>query len=58
MVAVSQPSFDLEFDAVDGDLDARDEAGLPTFSVRELADAINGALRRSFSDGVWVRGEI
>jgi len=50
---MSQPSFDLEFDD-----ETRDEAGLPTFSVRELADAINGALRRSFSDGVWVRGEI
>lgn len=53
VVAVSQPSFDLEFAD-----ESRDEAGLPTFSVRELADAINGALRRSFSDGVWVRGEI
>jgi exodeoxyribonuclease VII large subunit len=48
---VSQPSFDLE----DGE---RDEPGLPTFSVRELADAISGALHRSFADGVWVRGEI
>lgn len=50
---MSQPSFDLEFDD-----EPRDEAGSPTFSVRELADAINGALRRSFSEGVWVRGEI
>lgn len=48
---MSQPSFDLEDEP-------RDEAGLPTFSVRELADAINGSLRRSFSEGVWVRGEI
>ena len=31
---------------------------MPTFSVGELADAINGALRRKFTDGVWVRGEI
>ena len=30
----------------------------PTFSVSELADEINGALQRSFADGVWVRGEI
>ena len=29
-----------------------------TFSVSELADEINGVLRRSFADGVWVRGEI
>ena len=53
VVSLSQPSFDLEFDGL-----VRDEAGSPTFSVRELADAINGALRRSFTDGVWVRGEI
>lgn len=58
VVAVSQPSFNLDFDAVANDGESRDEAGLPTFSVRELAEAINGALRRSFSDGVWVRGEI
>ncbi len=50
---MSQPSFDLDFD--DG---APDDGGLPTFTVLELADAINGALRRSFTDGVWVRGEI
>ena len=30
----------------------------PTFSVRELADAIGNALRASFRDEVWVRGEI
>jgi exodeoxyribonuclease VII large subunit len=47
---MSQPSFDLEFDGDDG--------GVPTYSVGELADAINGALRRKFTDGVWVRGEI
>ncbi|MBI4883013.1 MAG: exodeoxyribonuclease VII large subunit, partial [Actinobacteria bacterium] len=50
---MNQPSFDLEYD--DGALDDR---GLPTFTVLELAEAINGALRRSFSEGVWVRGEI
>ena len=43
---MSQPSFDLEFDE-----------GLPTFTVGELADAINGALRRGFFEG-RVRGEI
>jgi len=46
---MSQPSFDLDLD---------DDGGVPTFSVGELADAINGALRRKFTDGVWVRGEI
>ena len=35
-----------------------DDGGVPTYSVGELADAINGALRRKFSDGIWVRGEI
>jgi exodeoxyribonuclease VII large subunit len=50
---VSQPSFDLGFDdEIDGD------GGLPTFTVGELAEAVNGALRRSFYDGIWVRGEI
>ncbi len=50
---MSQPSFD--FGAGDEPLD---DAATPTFTVAELADAVNGALRRSFSDGVWVRGEI
>jgi exodeoxyribonuclease VII large subunit len=48
---VSQPAFDF------GD-DELDDAANPTYSVGELADAINDALRRGFSDGVWVRGEI
>jgi exodeoxyribonuclease VII large subunit len=48
---VSQPAFDF------GD-DELDDATNPTYSVGELADAINDALRRGFSDGVWVRGEI
>ncbi len=46
---MSQPSFEL---------DLVDDGGVPTLSVGELAEAINGALRRSFADGVWVRGEI
>jgi len=46
---MSQPSFDLEFD---------DDPADPTFSVRELADAVNQVLRRGFRDGVWVRGEV
>jgi exodeoxyribonuclease VII large subunit len=48
---VSQPAFDF------GD-DELDDVANPTYSVGELADAINVALRRGFSDGVWVRGEI
>lgn len=50
---MSQPSFDFDW----GD-EAADDAGNPTFSVSELAEAINIQMRRGFSDGVWVRGEI
>src|SRR4051812_14075618 len=42
---MSQPSLDFD-------------EGLPTFTVGELAEAINGALRRGFFEGVWVRGEV
>ena len=45
---MSQPTFDLDLD----------DGGLPTLTVRELAEAINGARRRGFFEGVWVRGEI
>lgn len=47
---MSQPAFDFG--------DAVDDPANPTYSVGELADAINDALQREFSDGVWVRGEI
>jgi len=50
---MSQSSFDLDF----GD-EPVDDAANPTFTVGELADEVNRALRRSFHDGVWVRGEI
>lgn len=39
-------------------LDLEGDGGVTTFSVAELADAINGTLRRRFDDGIWVRGEI
>ncbi len=48
---MSQPAF--EFDDV-----VPDEVVDPTFTVGELADAINDQLRRGFRDGIWVRGEI
>jgi exodeoxyribonuclease VII large subunit len=48
---VSQPAFDF------GD-EPHDDPSNPTYTVGELADAINDQLRRGFSDGVWVRGEI
>jgi exodeoxyribonuclease VII large subunit len=53
---MSQPSFDFpEIDGVDVGID---DGGEPTYTVGELADAINGTLRRGFADGIWVRGEI
>lgn len=48
---VSQPAFDF------GD-EPLDDAANPTYTVGELANAINEQLRRGFLDGVWVRGEI
>ena len=48
---MSQPAFDFD----DAELD---DGGDPTFSVCELAEAINDQFRRGFRDGVWVRGEI
>ena len=48
---MSQPAFD--FDDVE-----LDDATNPTYTVGELADAINDQLRRGFHEGVWVRGEI
>jgi exodeoxyribonuclease VII large subunit len=48
---MTQPAFDF------GD-EPLDDPANPTYTVSELADAVNGALRRTFSDGIWVRGEI
>jgi len=48
---VSQPAFDF------GDSEF-DDAANHTYGVAELAEAINAQLRRGFTDGVWVRGEI
>lgn len=45
---MSQVAFDLDLD----------DGGEPTYTVSELGEQVNGALRRRFSDGVWVRGEI
>lgn len=52
---MSQPAF--EFDQVQESVDVDDPTN-PTYTVGELADAINDRLRRGFRDGVWVRGEI
>jgi exodeoxyribonuclease VII large subunit len=48
---MSQPAFDF------GD-EPYDDPSNPTYTVGELAEAVNDQLRRGFSDGVWVRGEI
>ncbi len=48
---MSQPAFDF------GD-EPLDDPTNPTYTVGELADAVNDQLRRGFGDGVWVRGEI
>ncbi len=48
---MSQPAFDF------GDVELDDPTN-PTYTVGELAEAINDRLRRGFDDGVWVRGEI
>jgi exodeoxyribonuclease VII large subunit len=48
---MSQPSFDF-------DDEPHDDPTNPTYTVGELAEAINDQMRRGFSDGVWVRGEI
>ncbi|MEP7202698.1 MAG: exodeoxyribonuclease VII large subunit [Ilumatobacteraceae bacterium] len=45
---MSQVAFDFDLD----------DGGIPTYSVGELAEAINSSLRRRFTDGIWVRGEI
>lgn len=49
MVPVSQPALELGYE---------DDPADPTYSVRELAEAVNDVLDRGFRDGVWVRGEI
>ncbi|BAN04051.1 exodeoxyribonuclease VII large subunit [Ilumatobacter coccineus] len=53
---MSQSAFDFHDEFDDGV--QIDEPIDPTFSVTELADAINQQFRRSFGDGLWVRGEI
>lgn len=51
MAGAEQPSFDF------GD-EPLDDAANPTLTVSELAETINRTFRRTFPDGVWVRGEI
>ena len=47
----------MSYDPSDHQLDDLDD-GSATYSVAELADAINGAIGAHFGDGVWVTGEI
>lgn len=48
---MNQPAFDFSDDIPEDVAD-------PTYTVGELAEAINEQLRRGFRDGIWVRGEI
>ncbi len=48
--------FDDEFDNADDP--GEDSAAGTTYSISELADAINDVLADGFDDGVWVWGEI
>jgi len=48
---MSQPAFEFDDEPLDDPAD-------PTYTVCELAEAINDRLRGGFGDGVWVRGEI
>jgi DNA-binding GntR family transcriptional regulator len=48
---MNQPALDFGDEPFDDPVN-------PTYTVAELADALNASLRRGFSDGVWVRGEI
>jgi exodeoxyribonuclease VII large subunit len=57
MSDVSQPAFDFGADDALAD-EPLDDPGNPTYTVCELADEINRAFRRTFRDGIWVRGEI
>jgi exodeoxyribonuclease VII large subunit len=57
MSDMSQPAFDFGADEALAD-EALDDPANPTYTVCELADEINRSFRRTFSDGVWVRGEI
>ena len=50
---MSQPQFD--FGATEGADELQPEG---TYTVSELADAVNARLRGGFREGVWVRGEI
>lgn len=51
IATMSQPAFDFGDEPLDDPVN-------PTYTVGELADAINDRLRSGFSEGVWVRGEI
>ena len=46
----------MSYDPSDHQLDDLDD-GSATYSVAELADAINGAIGAQLGDGVWVTGE-
>lgn len=49
---------ELAFDFTDAPGNEVAAVAEPTFSVGELAEAVNDQLRQGFASGVWVRGEI
>lgn len=58
---MSRDDFDddeFDHDEFDDDLDDGDPIEAVTYSVSELAGAINDMLEESFDEGVWVWGEI
>lgn len=55
--AAPDPVLDAWVDPDDAAAEADDDAE-PTFTVAELNGRVRDALRRSFADEVWVRGEV
>ena len=61
---MARDDFDDEFDddefddEFDDDTEGEDPIDAVTYSVSELAGAINDVLEESFDEGVWVWGEI
>lgn len=49
---------DLDSDEFDDESDDESMSAVSTFSISELAAAINGVLDEGFDEGVWVWGEI
>ena len=53
-----EDEFDDELDDELDDDDILESSANTTYSISELASAINGVLEDGFEEGVWVWGEI